>query len=299
MKFSIFVFLLLTFLSFSSVAQFIDTTNSYKAIFLEKETRVSDQFNFKRWNQKILYHGTILAGKTQLKLIFTVNIDSLGNQSYWLLRLKKDGSLTQLGLDFKTLSSNLFSSERVFQLFDNSYNEFKLELILNKSENILLYKWLVSETGSKNEEEIPIWKLSSISLNKPMPSLQAKTISENEISFDFKGDSITVINSWATFCHPCIEEIPELNNLVKNYTRSKIRFIAIAFNDKSETQLFLKNHIFLYNHFLFGEKTMEVLGNVFPRHVIIDQNGIVIYDKQGFESSMISEIENAVQRLNK
>jgi len=299
MKFSIFVFLLLTFLSLSSIAQFIDTTNSYQTIFLEKETSVTDQFYFKRLNQKILYRGTILEGKTPLKPIFTVNTDSLGNQSYWLLQSTKDGGTKYLGLYFKPLGTNLFSSELVFQLFENSYNDYKLEFILNKSENILLYKWLVSERGSNIDGEIPIWKLNPISLNKPMPSLQAKTISENEIAFDFKGDSITVINSWGTFCHPCIEEIPELNNLVKNYTRSKIRFIAISLNDKSETQLFLKNHIFLYNHFLFGEKTMEVLGNVFPRHVIIDQNGIVIYDKQGFESSMIFEIENAVQRLNK
>ncbi|WP_194776444.1 TlpA family protein disulfide reductase [Pararhodonellum marinum] len=46
-------------------------------------------------------------------------------------------------------------------------------------------------------------------------------------------EEVVIINLWATWCGPCIQEIPDLNDLVDKYEGKKVRFIA--FSDENET----------------------------------------------------------------
>lgn len=63
-------------------------------------------------------------------------------------------------------------------------------------------------------------------------------ISAQEIkTYDFKGfepilhrqtDSIYLINFWATWCVPCIKEIPALNELTEKYSGTKLKVIMVS-----------------------------------------------------------------------
>jgi thiol-disulfide isomerase/thioredoxin len=48
-----------------------------------------------------------------------------------------------------------------------------------------------------------------------------------------------IINYWATWCKPCIAEIPELNKFAKNYSRDVVLF-GVDYDQSSDEQL-LKN----------------------------------------------------------
>ncbi len=43
-----------------------------------------------------------------------------------------------------------------------------------------------------------------------------------------KNDSILVINFWATFCKPCVAEIPEFIRIVKKYEGQKVKLILVS-----------------------------------------------------------------------
>jgi thiol-disulfide isomerase/thioredoxin len=43
-----------------------------------------------------------------------------------------------------------------------------------------------------------------------------------------KSDSILVINFWATFCVPCIEEIPDLIKYSKKYKSDKVKLYLVS-----------------------------------------------------------------------
>lgn len=43
-----------------------------------------------------------------------------------------------------------------------------------------------------------------------------------------KSDSVLVINFWATFCKPCVEEIPDLIKLTKKYSTQKVALYLVS-----------------------------------------------------------------------
>ncbi len=57
---------------------------------------------------------------------------------------------------------------------------------------------------------------------------------------------VVVLNFWFTSCPPCIQEMPKLNELVKNYKRKGVIFLALTFNDSKKAGSFLKTHQFAY-----------------------------------------------------
>ncbi len=43
-----------------------------------------------------------------------------------------------------------------------------------------------------------------------------------------KSDSVLVISFWATFCKPCIEEIPYLQNISNKYKDEKVKLLLVS-----------------------------------------------------------------------
>src|SRR5687767_14638632 len=73
----------------------------------------------------------------------------------------------------------------------------------------LLFLVLLVASAS-NAQTIPKWKLAD---------LQAAI---NE------ADKPTIFNFWATFCKPCIEEIPHFQEVVKKYDSAGVRLVFIS-----------------------------------------------------------------------
>ncbi|HEX4856531.1 MAG TPA: TlpA disulfide reductase family protein, partial [Limnobacter sp.] len=50
---------------------------------------------------------------------------------------------------------------------------------------------------------------------------------------------VVVLNFWATWCPPCVEEMPELNALYPELQGKKVELIGIAIDSPSNVQQFL------------------------------------------------------------
>lgn len=66
------------------------------------------------------------------------------------------------------------------------------------------------------------------------------------VKLDFPQNSMTVVHFWATWCVPCIKELPTVNTLSKNLATSSAkqwRVIAVSMDDKQPVvSAFLKRH---------------------------------------------------------
>ena len=66
-------------------------------------------------------------------------------------------------------------------------------------------------------------------------------INDNEKIISSSENKILLLNFWATWCAPCIKEIPELIELKKKFKKSvEVYFISVDFNVKKTVPKFLK-----------------------------------------------------------
>lgn len=56
------------------------------------------------------------------------------------------------------------------------------------------------------------------------------------------GDRPTLINFWASWCPPCIEEMPLLDRFARAQAGTGVRVIGIALDDPDEVRTFLSKH---------------------------------------------------------
>lgn len=72
-------------------------------------------------------------------------------------------------------------------------------------------------------------RVTSTEMNSPAPDFAFRMVgddSEGRLS-DFEGDVI-LINFWATWCPPCLEELPALNRLQERYREQGLTVITVS-----------------------------------------------------------------------
>ena len=81
----------------------------------------------------------------------------------------------------------------------------------------------------------------TVQLKEELPGFEAKTIAGREVSLSqFKG-KVVVVNFWASWCGPCIEEMPSLIKLMKAFPND-IELIAISGDsNQADIDSFLKS----------------------------------------------------------
>jgi peroxiredoxin len=96
-----------------------------------------------------------------------------------------------------------------------------------------------------------------------------------------------VINFWATWCPPCVEEMPELDSLYPQLQAKNIEMLGIGIDSPSNIREFLQKRSFSYPLLLGGVGGSDLgrlLGNEtggLPFTVVIDAQGRVIFRKMG------------------
>jgi thiol-disulfide isomerase/thioredoxin len=145
-------------------------------------------------------------------------------------------------------------------------------------------KWAYKSTSVENEiaqfNERPA-TLDLISAD------QLKTLRQNAGT-----DKLLLVNVWATWCGPCVEEFPELQTMVRMYANRPLNIVTLSINNPDEKQLvsaFLqKQHAFNKNY-LFNSNDAADAVKVFgtgweggaPYTVLIGTKGEVLYRTQG------------------
>lgn len=92
----------------------------------------------------------------------------------------------------------------------------------------------------------------------------------------YKGKPL-VVNFWATWCPPCVEEMPDLDALSQKH--ENIQFVGMAIDTQRNVQRFLEKIPVSYDLYVPGHsgvKTMKDLGNTkagLPYTLVIDAAG--------------------------
>jgi thiol-disulfide isomerase/thioredoxin len=133
---------------------------------------------------------------------------------------------------------------------------------------------------------------------KPLPDFVFKDILGNTYTpEDIKG-KVVVINLWFTSCAPCVEEIPELNELVKEYENNDaVLFLALALDEKGpRLDTFLKTHVFNYNIVPGAQDYVvkKLQASSFPTHIVLDKNSNVVFTLAGYTPQVGELIKSSI-----
>lgn len=114
---------------------------------------------------------------------------------------------------------------------------------------------------------------------------------------DLKG-SVVAINFWYIGCKPCIQEMPELNEIVAKHKGDNIKFIAIATDSKAALTKFATKRQFDYDVVPNGRE-LSRLFNIkgYPTHCIIDKEGNIAYFQSGYSPQTAIDLKKIIEKL--
>jgi thiol-disulfide isomerase/thioredoxin len=99
---------------------------------------------------------------------------------------------------------------------------------------------------------------------------------------DYKGKWV-VLNFWATWCVPCIQEIPEIAGFSKEHPGIVVIGVAIDAEDVGKTKNFANKVGHTYPLVIGDDSVEKQLGSpkALPTTRIFDPAGKMVYDKPG------------------
>ncbi len=108
---------------------------------------------------------------------------------------------------------------------------------------------------------------------------------------EWKG-RVIIINFWASWCPPCLEEIPEFIRLQKELAGQGVQFIGIAIEETDPVRQYLSTIEMNYPNLvsdLDGIGLSELLGNsakIVPFSAVLDRQGRLVHSHPGKFSSV-------------
>ncbi|NCQ19080.1 MAG: hypothetical protein COW85_07075 [Ignavibacteria bacterium CG22_combo_CG10-13_8_21_14_all_37_15] len=165
-----------------------------------------------------------------------------------------------------------------------------LKLILNLDEKSLKYRW--DNKDMANYEHPTIVGEYKLKVGNVFPQVEVETAKGTWSNKE--KNKIIVINWWATSCLPCIEEIPGLSQLVEKYPKDKVEFVAIAWDKKNHAK-FISKHKFSYLQGFGDKKLTKLFGEAFPRNIILNKKGIILYNQTGGLKDTYLELEKIIE----
>lgn len=114
---------------------------------------------------------------------------------------------------------------------------------------------------------------------KPIPAFSFEDINGKLYTSANTKGKIILFKCWFIGCVTCVQEMPALNELVRQYKdRKDILFVSLAIDAKPELKAFLAKTKFDYATVPNQERYMaeKLQVNAYPTHFLIDKNGLLV-----------------------
>ncbi len=131
------------------------------------------------------------------------------------------------------------------------------------------------------------------------PQVKLTTLDGKRYDLNALTGKVVVINLWFIGCSPCRKEIPRLNELVNEFSRQPVVFLALTFDSAETLRAFLKQNSFEYQIVPDADEIINAQFNasLFPTHIVIDQNGLVEATLVGASERRPEEVRRLILRL--
>ena len=130
------------------------------------------------------------------------------------------------------------------------------------------------------------------------PEFTLKDLKGNPVALSSMKGKVVLLNFWATWCPPCVAEMPELNKLYKKLASRGLEIIAVSTDSSitSPKEFVSKNDIqfkVLYDDARATARLYKVFS--MPTTFLIDRRGVIVEkffgDYEWADDDMVKKIE--------
>ncbi len=201
---------------------------------------------------------------------------------------------------------------------NNSGSSMKKWFTFSNISTVIMLGFIVAMVVNPNAKAFVIQNLMKVGLFQPaVPSQNQNASVQNvgqqpplDIIFkdgegktvslsDLKG-KVVFLNFWATWCPPCIAEMPSINKLKKRYKASgDVVFLMVdADGDYQKSSAFMRKRNYdLPIYIAVSHIPEEVFGDSLPTTVILDKDGRMVFRQEGSADYENPEIITLINNL--
>jgi len=135
-----------------------------------------------------------------------------------------------------------------------------------------------------------------------MPSIVVRALEgKRKIDLGALEGKVVLVDIWASWCAPCMEEMPLLDDMAKRLKKAGIEVIAVSVDEERESaEAFLSSRSkwsLTVAHDPEGKVPEVLKPNKMPTSYVVDAKGIIRFVNEGFERDDIQALEKRLTAL--
>jgi thiol-disulfide isomerase/thioredoxin len=131
------------------------------------------------------------------------------------------------------------------------------------------------------------------------PAFSVATIDGSNFNLDQMRGRVVLVDFWATWCGPCMEELPQIKQIAKDFVGQPLVILSISWDEDEQTwkKFVAKNQMTWPQYYDTGHK----IGNLFevkalPAYFTIDSDGVVTTEMLGGGFDVEGKLKNLVDK---
>ncbi len=122
-------------------------------------------------------------------------------------------------------------------------------------------------------------------------------ITAQNLDFTTAKNKVVLVNFWATWCPPCVAELPSMQKLYDRY-KNKVAFVFVSNEQDSILHKFMKTNEYDFPVYRAISNTPPALyGKSLPLTYVLDKKGDIVIRKEGAADWDTSEMNQTMEKL--
>jgi thiol-disulfide isomerase/thioredoxin len=141
-------------------------------------------------------------------------------------------------------------------------------------------------------------KAPEVSTTRAAPAFDLPAVDGGKVSLASLKGKVVVLDMWATWCGPCIAEMPHYAEFARKNQPRGVEVVGIVFasGEPQDVQDFVREHRIAYKQLLGPDELLDAYGanSGFPTTFVIDADGLIKLKLLGAVPQKFEKLQKAV-----